>query len=77
MSNITIPQNVDQLAYYAVFAKTDKGATDKGAYNQCSKDYTNIKDAVEQQRQLINQHPTQIFKLYHILISQLYIPEES
>ena len=72
MNSIMIPANVDQESYYGIFSSSVEGK-----YKQCSTNYEHLTHAIEFWRHLIKKHPDQTFRIYQVLVSQIYIPAES
>jgi len=69
MNDIIIPFNADQHVYYAVFSKTHDGN-----FAQCSKECEDLATSVDEWRDLTKQEPDKTFGIYHVMVSQIYVP---
>lgn len=72
MNNITVPFNADQTSYYAVFS-----GSDSGQYVQCTTEHQDLHTCVELWRDLELNNSDETYKIYQVLISQIYVPKES
>ena len=72
MNKVTVPFNTDLKAYYAVFSKTNNGE-----YVQCTTEHRDLHTCVELWRDLELNNSDETYKIYQVLISQIYVPKES
>lgn len=72
MNKVTVPFNTDLNAYYAVFSKTNNGE-----YVQCTTEHRDLHTCVELWRDLEPNNSDETYKIYQVLISQIYVPKES